>query len=40
VWKSSYFMKWPPEQYTDHEAREWTLRFIAGSPPATRQAPS
>jgi myo-inositol-1-phosphate synthase len=27
---SSYFMKSPPEQYTDNEARERTLRFIAG----------
>jgi myo-inositol-1-phosphate synthase len=27
---SSYFMKSPPEQYTDHEARERTLRFIDG----------
>jgi myo-inositol-1-phosphate synthase len=27
---SSYFMKSPPEQYTDHEARERTLRFIEG----------
>lgn len=27
---SSCFMKSPPEQYTDHEARERTLRFIAG----------
>ncbi len=27
---SSYFMKSPPEQYTDSEARERTLRFIAG----------
>jgi myo-inositol-1-phosphate synthase len=27
---SSYFMKSPPEQYTDAEARERTLRFIAG----------
>jgi myo-inositol-1-phosphate synthase len=27
---SSYFMKSPPEQYTDHEARERTERFIAG----------
>lgn len=26
---SSYFMKSPPEQFTDHEARERTLRFIA-----------
>jgi myo-inositol-1-phosphate synthase len=30
---SSYFMKSPPEQYTDHEARERTLRFIAGEEP-------
>jgi myo-inositol-1-phosphate synthase len=27
---SSYFMKSPPEQYTDHEARARTLRFIGG----------
>ncbi|MFC3127395.1 inositol-3-phosphate synthase [Pseudoroseomonas globiformis] len=27
---SSYFMKSPPRQYTDHEARERTLRFIQG----------
>ena len=27
---SSYFMKSPPEQYTDNEARERTLKFIAG----------
>jgi myo-inositol-1-phosphate synthase len=27
---SSYFMKSPPEQYTDNEARERTLRFIDG----------
>jgi myo-inositol-1-phosphate synthase len=26
---SSYFMKSPPQQFTDHEARERTLRFIA-----------
>lgn len=32
---ASYFMKSPPEQYTDHEARERTLRFIAGKPPAS-----
>ena len=32
---SSYFMKSPPEQYTDHEARERTLRFIAGDETAT-----
>ena len=27
---SSYFMKSPPRQYTDAEARERTLRFVAG----------
>lgn len=27
---SSYFMKSPPEQFTDDEARDRTLRFIAG----------
>jgi len=27
---SSYFMKSPPEQFTDAEARERTMRFIAG----------
>ena len=27
---SSYFMKSPPQQFTDHEARERTLRFIGG----------
>jgi myo-inositol-1-phosphate synthase len=27
---SSYFMKSPPQQFTDAEAREKTLRFIAG----------
>jgi myo-inositol-1-phosphate synthase len=27
---SSYFMKSPPQQFTDHEAREATERFIAG----------
>jgi myo-inositol-1-phosphate synthase len=27
---SSYYMKSPPQQFTDHEARERTLRFIAG----------
>ncbi|HEY8618325.1 inositol-3-phosphate synthase [Phenylobacterium sp.] len=32
---SSYFMKSPPEQYTDHEARERTERFIAGDEPTT-----
>lgn len=29
---SSYFMKSPPEQFTDAVARERTLRFIAGDP--------
>jgi myo-inositol-1-phosphate synthase len=27
---SSYFMKSPPQQFTDNEARERTIRFIAG----------
>jgi myo-inositol-1-phosphate synthase len=27
---SSYFMKSPPEQYTDHDAREYTQAFIRG----------
>jgi myo-inositol-1-phosphate synthase len=27
---SSYFMKSPPEQFTDAEARERTIRFIKG----------
>ncbi|MFL5127937.1 MAG: inositol-3-phosphate synthase, partial [Microvirga sp.] len=27
---SSYFMKSPPQQFTDNEARERTARFIAG----------
>ena len=27
---SSYFMKSPPQQFTDNEAREHTMRFIAG----------
>ncbi|HLH94869.1 MAG TPA: inositol-3-phosphate synthase [Xanthobacteraceae bacterium] len=27
---SSYFMKSPPQQFTDHEARARTLQFIAG----------
>ena len=27
---SSYFMKSPPQQYTDHEARERTEAFIRG----------
>ncbi|MBV8800275.1 MAG: inositol-3-phosphate synthase [Alphaproteobacteria bacterium] len=29
---SSYFMKSPPQQFTDDEARQRTLEFIAGSP--------
>lgn len=28
---SSYFMKSPPQQFTDNEAREHTVRFIEGS---------
>ena len=30
VGPSSYFMKSPPQQFTDHEARERTIRFISG----------
>jgi myo-inositol-1-phosphate synthase len=30
---SSYFMKSPPQQFTDNEARERTLRVIAGEEP-------
>jgi myo-inositol-1-phosphate synthase len=38
VGPSSYFMKSPPQQFTDAEARTRTLRFIAGEPPeAARQ---
>nr|WP_247876114.1 myo-inositol-1-phosphate synthase [Azospirillum sp. TSH100] len=36
VGPSSYFMKSPPEQFTDHEARDRTLRFIAGDPLGTK----
>jgi myo-inositol-1-phosphate synthase len=36
---SSYFMKSPPEQYTDQEARERTLRFIDGDEPAAKARP-
>ncbi|WP_044553557.1 inositol-3-phosphate synthase [Azospirillum lipoferum] len=36
VGPSSYFMKSPPEQFTDNEARERTLRFIAGEPLETK----
>jgi myo-inositol-1-phosphate synthase len=28
---SSYFMKSPPQQFTDHEARERTIQFVAGN---------
>jgi myo-inositol-1-phosphate synthase len=27
---SSYFMKSPPQQFTDNDARERTIRFING----------
>jgi myo-inositol-1-phosphate synthase len=27
---SSYFMKSPPQQFTDNEARDRTMRFISG----------
>lgn len=36
VGPSSYFMKSPPEQFTDNEARDRTLRFIAGEPLETK----
>lgn len=32
VGPSSYFMKAPPRQFTDNEARERTKRFVAGEP--------
>ena len=32
---SSYFMKSPPEQFTDSEARERTIRFIKGETEST-----
>jgi len=32
---SSYFMKSPPEQFTDYEARERTIRFIGGEDETT-----
>jgi len=31
VGPSSYFMKSPPQQFSDHEARGRTLEFIAGN---------
>src|SRR4051812_40870021 len=37
---SSYFMKSPPEQYTDQEARERTLRFIQGDEAAATRSRS
>jgi myo-inositol-1-phosphate synthase len=37
---SSYFMKSPPEQYTDTEARRLTLQFIRGDDPARVQLAS
>lgn len=36
---SSYFMKSPPEQFTDAEAREQTLRFIRGEERPTAAQP-
>src|SRR3954466_11090452 len=35
---SGYFMKSPPQQFTDQEARERTLRFIAGDEAVARRA--
>ncbi|CAN7616868.1 inositol-3-phosphate synthase [Phenylobacterium sp. LjRoot219] len=37
---SSYFMKSPPEQYTDAEARQRTLQFIWGDDPSRVQLAS
>jgi myo-inositol-1-phosphate synthase len=37
VGPSSYFMKSPPQQFTDHEARERTFRFVAGDDPGAEQ---
>jgi myo-inositol-1-phosphate synthase len=37
---SSYFMKTPPQQFTDDEARLMTEDFIAGSPAASKGASS
>ncbi|WP_191555332.1 inositol-3-phosphate synthase [Brevundimonas aurantiaca] len=37
---SSWFMKSPPEQFTDEEARERTLRFIRGDEPAPAPRPT
>lgn len=38
VGPSSYFMKSPPQQFTDDEARELTRRFIAGADAAVMPA--
>jgi len=40
VGPSSYFMKSPPQQFTDAEARRLTLDFIAGADGAATGAPS
>jgi myo-inositol-1-phosphate synthase len=37
---SSYFMKTPPQQYTDDVARRMTETFIAGSPASPEASPS
>jgi hypothetical protein len=37
VGPSSYFMKSPPVQFTDGEARARTLRFIDGEPDLARR---
>jgi myo-inositol-1-phosphate synthase len=34
---ASYFMKSPPQQFTDHEARERTEAFIAQTAAATKK---
>jgi myo-inositol-1-phosphate synthase len=39
VGPSSYFMKSPPQQFTDAEARLRTLRFVAGDAPDGTRRP-
>jgi myo-inositol-1-phosphate synthase len=36
---SSYFMKTPPQQFTDDEARRLTEEFIAAAPSVSEPAP-
>jgi myo-inositol-1-phosphate synthase len=39
VGPSSYFMKSPPMQFTDYEARELTLQFVNGNIPGQEEPP-